>query len=120
MPLSSYSVVEIGTGAALAYAGKLFAAFGSDVIKVEAPGGDPGRRVPPLVDAGQGGEESAHFAWLNVGKQSVCIDDDAAAGLLRDADLLLDARPPGSGAQGALAHAALRAGNPRLVIVAIS
>jgi crotonobetainyl-CoA:carnitine CoA-transferase CaiB-like acyl-CoA transferase len=120
MPLSSYRVIEIGTGAALAYAGKLFAAFGADVIKVEPPGGDPAHRQPPLVEIGHGDGESAYFAWLNVGKQSACIDEHAVAGLLHEADVLLDARPPGAGSAGVLAHAALRAVNPRLVIVAIS
>jgi crotonobetainyl-CoA:carnitine CoA-transferase CaiB-like acyl-CoA transferase len=120
MPLARRRAVEIGTGSSLAYAGKLLAAFGAEVIKIEAPGGDPGRREPPLVDIGGGRQESAYFAWLNAGKQSLCIDDTAVASMLRDADVLLDARSPGSGAAGPLAHAPLRHANPGLVIVAIS
>ncbi|RPI44228.1 MAG: CoA transferase, partial [Betaproteobacteria bacterium] len=118
--LSRCRVVELGTGSALAYAGKLLAAFGAEVIKVEPAEGDPGRREPPLVDTGAGRRESAYFAWLNVGKTSVCLDDSAAHALIGEADVLLDARAPGAGKAGELAHAALRSVNPALVIVAIS
>ena len=120
MPLARLRAIEIGTGSSLAYAGKLLAAFGAEVIKIEAPGGDAGRREPPLIDIGGGRQESAYFAWLNAGKQSLCIDDAAVASLLGDADVLLDARPPGAGTTGPLAHAPLRRANPALVIVAIS
>jgi len=120
MPLSRYRVIEIGTGSALAYAGKLFAAFGAEVLKIEPTAGDPGRHEPPLVDIGGSRHESAYFAWLNVGKHSLALDDDAARELIITADVLLDARPPGAGAEGALAHAALREANPGLTIVAIS
>ena len=39
--LDQIRVVEIGPGVAVAFAGKTFADFGADVIKVEAPDGDP-------------------------------------------------------------------------------
>ncbi len=118
--LAQVRVVEVGTGSALAYAGKLLAAFGADVIKAEPVGGDPGRRDPPGVDAGDGRSESAYFAWLNVGKSSVRDDDPTLPALVAGADVLLDARAPGSGREGPLAHAALRSANPALVIVAMS
>ena len=120
MPLSRYRVIEIGTGTSLAYAGKLLAAFGAEVIKIEPSGADPGRSEPPLVDIGGGHYESAYFAWLNVGKKSLCVDDGTTRDLIASADLLLDGRAPGSGSKGELAHAALRALRPHLVIVAIS
>ena len=120
MPLSRYRVIEIGTGTSLAYAGKLLAAFGAEVIKIEPPGGDPGRAEPPLVAIGDRQEESAYFAWLNAGKKSLCIDEAAVHALIGSAHLLLDGRAPGSGSKGVLAHASLRAAHPHLVIVAIS
>jgi crotonobetainyl-CoA:carnitine CoA-transferase CaiB-like acyl-CoA transferase len=113
MPLSAYRVVEIGTGSALAYCGKIFADFGAEVIKLEPAGGDPGRAEPPLVDVGQGRQESAYFAWLNTNKHSVIGED--AADLLPGADVLLDGRP-----NMASEHAALRTANPRLVVIALS
>jgi crotonobetainyl-CoA:carnitine CoA-transferase CaiB-like acyl-CoA transferase len=118
MPFRNYRVVELGTGVPLAYAGKLFAGFGADVVKIEAEGGDPGRREPPLVEAGAGHAESAYFAWLNTGKQSRF--SAAATEVIAGADVLLDGRSPDEVATGPMAHAALRKAHPQLVIVAIS
>ena len=114
MPLSGLRVVEIGGGTALAYAGRIFAGLRADVRKIEPPGGDPLRGLAPLVDVGGGRRESAHFAWLNVGKHSV-ISGDGDAALIADADILLDARRT-----DAREHDRLRAENPALVIIAIS
>ena len=50
-PLSAYRVVELGTLPAGAYAARLFADFGAEVIKVEPPDGDPTRTFPPMIDA---------------------------------------------------------------------
>jgi crotonobetainyl-CoA:carnitine CoA-transferase CaiB-like acyl-CoA transferase len=121
IPLSSCRVVELGTGTALAYCGKLFADFGAEVIKLEPAGGDPARLVPPLVDVGDGTRESGYFAWLNTNKRSA-IDTGTAAvrELIAVADVLLDARPPAQLAEGPLAHAGLRRAHPALVIAALS
>lgn len=70
-PLSELRVVEIGSGDALGYCGKLFADFGANVIKIELPGGDPARKIAPLVDSGHGRRESGYFAWLNTNKRSI-------------------------------------------------
>ena len=67
--LSGVRVVEIGALPAAAYAARLFADFGAEVIKVEPPGGDPNRSFPPLIDGGSG-----WFAYLNYGKKSVTSD----------------------------------------------
>ena len=40
MPLSRFRVLQIGSGIALDYCGKMFADFGSDVVKLEPAGGD--------------------------------------------------------------------------------
>jgi crotonobetainyl-CoA:carnitine CoA-transferase CaiB-like acyl-CoA transferase len=86
LPLSGYRVVEIGTLPAAAYAARLFADFGAEVIKVEPPEGDPVRFFPPMIDAASSG----WFAYLNYGKKSVTsnvVDQDV---LLRDAHVLID------------------------------
>jgi crotonobetainyl-CoA:carnitine CoA-transferase CaiB-like acyl-CoA transferase len=121
--LDGVRVAEVGTGAALAYCGKLFADLGADVVKVEPPGGDPGRREPPLVDVGGGQRESAVFAWRNTNKRSVTAADDDAARLREIAlasDVLLDARLGAEADPGPSGHAALRAAHPGLTIIAFS
>ena len=126
LPLSELRVVEIGSGDALDYCGKLFSDFGAEVIKVEPPGGDPARRIAPLVDAGDGRKESAVFAWLNTNKYSITADLDNAADvqsirtLLNSADVLLDGRAPGVIETSLLSHEQLRATDPALAITAMS
>ena len=68
-PLGDLVVLELATGAAGPYVGRLLRDFGAQVIKVEPPAGDPVRHDPPFVDG-----ESAFFAWLNRGKLSVTLD----------------------------------------------
>ena len=124
--LSELRVVEIGSGDALGYCGKLFADFGADVIKIEPPGGDPARQAAPLVDAGKGQRESGYFAWLNTNKRSITADLEEASGLaktravLADADLLLDARHPTAIKTSPLSHDELRRSQPGLAVTAIS
>jgi crotonobetainyl-CoA:carnitine CoA-transferase CaiB-like acyl-CoA transferase len=125
-PLAGIRVVEIGSGDAVGYCGKLFADFGAEVIKLEPPGGDAGRRAAPLVDAGDGNLQSGVFAWLNTNKLSVTADLGVAVdvarvrALLATADLLLDARPPAEIAASTLSHDALRAAEPALAITGLS
>src|SRR3954454_6257005 len=126
LPLSELRVVEIGSGDALGYCGKLFSDFGAEVLKVEAPGGDPARSLPPLIETGHGRHDSATFAWLNTNKRSITADLDRPedveqiSALLASADLLLDGRHPAAIAASPLSHAALRRSEPGLAITAIS
>jgi crotonobetainyl-CoA:carnitine CoA-transferase CaiB-like acyl-CoA transferase len=78
---SGITVVEFGPGAAVAYAGKLFAEMGATVVKVEPPSGDPLRRHMAFHDDGNGSQENGWFACLNAGKQSLVIDTGSAGGL---------------------------------------
>ena len=92
--LSGIRVAELGSGHSLAYCGKLFADFGAEVIKLEPPGGDPGRATPPLVDVGGGRMESGFFAWLNTNKRSVTDTPAARAAAIETVEVLLDGRLP--------------------------
>jgi crotonobetainyl-CoA:carnitine CoA-transferase CaiB-like acyl-CoA transferase len=126
LPLSELRVVEIGSGDALCFCGKLFSDFGAEVIKIEPLGGDPARKLAPLVDAGDGRRESATFAWLNTCKRSITADLDNASDvadirkLLSTADLLLDGRPPAEIPASRLSHDELRRSGPGLAITALS
>lgn len=86
MPLSRFRILQVGSGIALDYCGKLFADFGADVVKLEPPGGDPMRSFPPVLDNG----ESGVFAWLNTNKRSVTEAPSVLRSLSAGADLLLD------------------------------
>lgn len=85
MPLSRFRVLQIGSGVALDYCGKLFADFRADVVKLEPPGGDALRAFPPVLADGHSG----FFAWLNTNKRSVLDTPAHRDALLQGADLLL-------------------------------
>lgn len=93
--LKDFTVVELATGIAGPYAGKLFADAGARVVKVEPPLGDPLRhRLPPGVTSS---DASALYTHLNIGKESVtaALDGPVVDSLVASADLVIDDRAPG-------------------------
>ncbi|MDH3731781.1 MAG: CoA transferase, partial [Acidimicrobiia bacterium] len=73
-PLEGVRVVELTDGVAGAYAGRLFAVLGADVVKVEQPGGDVVRRMGPFPGEDPGeeiAEQSALHLHLNADKRSI-------------------------------------------------
>ncbi|MGE3600305.1 MAG: CoA transferase, partial [Dehalococcoidia bacterium] len=90
-------VVELGGGISVAYAARLLADFGADVIKIEPPdAGDPVRHAGPFLNDTPNPEASGLFLYLNFNKRSVALDvttiTGAAtlAGLLAEADILIE------------------------------
>ena len=108
------------------YAGKLLADLGADVIKVEPPGGDPGRGLPPFHADQPGRETSLRFWYFNANKRSVTLDlaqhdGRHLFGLLADtADIVLESFRPGELEALGLDAAALRERNPALVWASIT
>lgn len=124
--LGGLRVIECGEQGAAAYAGKLFADLGADVIKVETPDGDPARRRGPFPGGVADRERSGAFLYLNTNKRGIVLDTattagrDALTALARHADLLIhDVPPPQIEARG-LAYEALAAANSRLVVTSIT
>ncbi len=91
-------VLELAEGLAGPYAAMFLADQGADVVKVEAPDGDPYRADPG-------------FQTVNRNKRSVVVDDAQRAGLVAAADVIVTTRP------GSVAE--LRDRNPEAVIVAM-
>jgi len=124
--LAGLRILEIGESPGLAYAGKLLADFGADVVKVELPAGDDARRRIPLPDA-PGADGTLH-RWINSSKRSVVVDwersVDALVPLIDGADVVITAvPPPGPGAPAtfeALSPNVLREGRPHLVVAHVS
>ena len=75
--LSGLRIAELGCGLGTAYATKLIADLGGEVIKIEPVGGDRNRDRGPFAD---GGTTSTLFAYLNTSKKSVTVDYETARG----------------------------------------
>ena len=87
-PLSDYVVVDLSTGIAGAYCTKLLADGGAQVVKVEAPEGDPLRRWSASGATIPADRDGALFTYLSSSKQSVTADPDDPEALARVQDLL--------------------------------
>lgn len=98
--LSHLRVVELGDIPA-SYATRLLADLGADVIKVEPPGGDPNRWLPPFAADIEHAERSLTFINANTNKRSIVLDlgnsadRDIFSKLLAAADLFVEATPVG-------------------------
>ena len=100
-PINDITILDLTQGIAGPYATRLLADFGADVIKVEPPGGDPTRTLPPFKDDQPGPERSGTFAFFNTNKRSVTLDLATEAGrehfarLLERADAVVESLAPG-------------------------
>src|ERR671915_2505919 len=94
--LSHIRIIESGDIPA-SYATRLLADLGADVIKVEPPGGDPSRLLPPFAGNIEDRERSLTFIHANANKRSIVLDFEADtdresfARLLPSANLLVEA-----------------------------
>ncbi|MCG8563286.1 MAG: CoA transferase [Hyphomicrobiales bacterium] len=121
LPLSGLRVLDFSTLLPGPLAGLLLAEAGADVIKIERPGGEDGRRMKP-----NWGDVAATFAFLNGGKRSVAIDLKQAGArerllpLIESADILIEQFRPGVMARLGLGYEELCVLNPRLIYCSIT
>ncbi|SFH79498.1 CaiB/BaiF CoA transferase family protein [Albimonas pacifica] len=119
--LAGVRVIDLGGEVAAAYCGALFAACGADVLRIEPPGGDPVRRLPPFAEGVARPEGSGMQMFLDAGKRSLSLDYARPRGaeivraLARDADLVIEALPPAAAEALGLAAAA-----PDAAVVSLS
>ena len=124
--LQGTKVVELGGGVAAPFCAKMLADQGATVVKVEPPGGDPARRMPPFLDEANPGESSAHFLFLNTNKQSVTLDVEKPAGravlgeLLAEADVCVEGHGPVESERLGIGYERIGYVNPRLVLASIT
>ncbi len=120
-PLDGILVVALEQAVAAPLATCRLADTGARVIKIERDRGDFARHY----DTAAGGE-SAYFAWLNRGKESIVLDikqpEDGALldRLLARADVFVQNMAPGAAARSGFASDELRRRHPRLVTCDIS
>ncbi|HYY05898.1 MAG TPA: CoA transferase [Candidatus Limnocylindria bacterium] len=104
--------------------GRLLADLGVEVIKVEPPGGDPDRALPPRWRAPDGREHGLYWQATNAGKLGVTLALEHAetphllADLVAHVDFVLDSFPPDSAAARLVAEVA--AARPALVHTSVT
>jgi formyl-CoA transferase len=120
--LAGVKVLELGQLIAGPFAGKFFAEFGAEVIKIEAPeGGDPLRQWRELH-----GGTSLWWYVQGRNKKSVTVNLRAPEGqeivrrLARQTDILIENFRPGTLEKWGLGYARLAAENPGLVMLRLS
>ncbi|HZP46726.1 MAG TPA: CoA transferase [Candidatus Binataceae bacterium] len=106
--------------------GQILGDLGADVIKVEPPGGAPGRRLPPFLNGQPGLDNSIYWLAFNRNKRSLTLDLERPEGrellqrMVARADFLLESETPGRMAELGLDYATLSRLNPALVYVSIT
>lgn len=123
--LGHLRVVELGQMPA-AYCAGYLAGLGADTIKVEPPGGDPNRWLPPFAGDIAHAERGIPFLNANLNKRSIVLNEADPGGakmleqLLERADILVEATPVGYLAGIGLGEDRLQRINPRLVTVSLT
>ncbi|MDH3682372.1 MAG: CoA transferase [Acidimicrobiia bacterium] len=124
-PLDGLQVIELAHPFG-AFAGRLLADAGADVIVVEPPEGAEMRAHGPFAENRPGRERSLAWWAENTSKRSVIADLDSDDGrrfvsdLVTGADVFLECEEPGRLASIGLDYPQLSAANPGLVHVAIT
>jgi formyl-CoA transferase len=121
LPLEGLLVVSVEQAVAAPQCTCRLADAGARVIKIERPEGDFARGYDHVVHG-----ESAHFVWLNRGKESVVLDlvkpDDKKLleAMLAKADVFVQNLKPGALAKLGFPIARLRKDYPRLICCSIT
>jgi len=125
-PLAGVRVLDLGSGIAGAYAAKLLADAGADVLDVEPPEGKPLRRWSASGRSLDGDGDGLLYRYLHTSKRACALDLEQARdrerllALYRDADLVLERFGPGWLSARALGYEALAEQNPRATLLSIS
>jgi crotonobetainyl-CoA:carnitine CoA-transferase CaiB-like acyl-CoA transferase len=124
-PLSGVRVVDLTHVLAGPYCTYLLALLGAEVIKVEVPAGEWGRRAGPAGPL-RNASLSAGFLAQAADKRMLAVDIRAPEGadilrdLLRSADVFVEGLRPGVVARAGFDEGSLRALNSRLVLASIT
>ena len=132
-PLSDITIIDCTMALAGPYGTGLLADLGADVIKVEPPGGDGSRVVPPMLpdyasprkDEKAGVDYGGYFASFNRNKRSIVLDLKSEAGrealltLCEQADAIVENTRVGVMDRLGVGYEVVRERNPKIVYGAI-
>ncbi len=121
LSLDGVRVLELARYQAGPRGGMILSDLGAEVIKIERPGGEETRKHPPMVRG-----QSVYFTVYNRGKKSICLDmrdlrgKEIFADLVKQSDVVLENFRPGTMKAMGFDYDALRALNPRVILVSVS
>ncbi|WP_372716133.1 CaiB/BaiF CoA transferase family protein [Immundisolibacter sp.] len=114
-PLAGVRVLELAPFLPGPFAGAQLLALGAEVVKLEPPGGDPGRHLPDGL-----------FAMNNRGKKSLCLDLKAPGAtqlvqrLVAGFDVVLEGFRPGVAKRLSVDYDSLRQARPDIIYCSLS
>ncbi len=122
--LDDLRVVELSRTSAAAFAGRLCAGAGAEVVLVEPPEGHPLRREGPFLGDRPDPETSAAHLHVNAGKRSVTLEMEAQAEVVKrlvlSSDIFLTDLLAGALDQLGLGWRELHAERPSLVMTRVT
>ncbi len=125
LPMGPYRVLDL-TDEKGYFCGKILADLGADVIKIEPPGGDPGRNIGPFHHDSTDKNKSLFFFSWNTSKKSITLNIETPEGqkifrkLAKAADFVIESFSPGHMEKLGLGYSALKGINPRIIVVSIT
>ena len=120
-PLIGMRVVDFSRLLPGPWCANLLGGLGAEVVKVEAPEGDPSRHNPPFNSEG-----SVYFDGVNCNKHSIALDPRTEAGrnhaasLIAGADVVIESFRTGVADKLGVGYERAKALNPRVVYCSIS
>ncbi len=120
-PLAGLKVLDMSRVLAGPFAGRMLSDLGADVVKVEPPDGDVTRFWGKVV-----GGIPGYYHQQNAGKRNISVDLRAPGArelildLVKKADILIENYRPDVMPRLGLGYEALKAVNPRLIMLSIS
>jgi crotonobetainyl-CoA:carnitine CoA-transferase CaiB-like acyl-CoA transferase len=106
--------------------GKVLADLGVEMIKVEKPGGDPSRLIPPFYQGKKDPEKSLYWFAYNTNKKGITLDIESKEGkelfkqLVQKVDFVIESFPPGYMKKLGLDYASLAKINPKIIVTSIT
>ncbi len=120
-PLAGFTVLDFTRFQQGTFGTMLLSDLGAEIIKVEQPGGDPGRRLGVHTDG-----HSSYFEALNRNKRSICLDlhQPAAVAVAKrlagSVDIVVENFRPGTMERLGLGYEELSHDNPGLIYASAS
>ncbi|HSW58359.1 MAG TPA: CoA transferase, partial [Dehalococcoidales bacterium] len=106
--------------------GKILAAMGVETIKVEPPGADPARAIPPYIDGTPDVNQSLNWMAYNTDKRSITLNIESERGreifkkLVVKSDFVIESFKPGYLDSLGLGYRGLSEINPRIILTSIT